>query len=108
VGGVTYHSHTPYLIYTAEGKRVKSVLNRAGSMDQTPMTVPLAPGRYVVYAQADGFGRVAVPVVIVSSRLTLVWLQPPGLPEAKALPEAEVVRLPNGVAAGRRARLINP
>jgi hypothetical protein len=50
----------------------------------------------------------AVPVLIVSSRLTLVWLQPPGLPEAKALPEAEVVRLPNGVAAGRRARLINP
>jgi len=38
VGGVTYHPHTPYLVYTAEGKRVKSVLNRAGSMDQTPMT----------------------------------------------------------------------
>lgn len=105
VGGITYHVHTPYVIETAEGKHVQGVPNRVGLMDQSPTTIRLPPGRYVVYARAEGYGRLAVPVLIVSSRLTLVWLRTPGLPEADAVPATELVRLPNGLPVGRRARL---
>lgn len=104
-GGITYHVHTPYVIETAEGKHVQGVPNRVGPTDQSPITVRLPPGRYVVYARAEGYGRVAVPVLVVSERLTLVWLRGPGLPEAGGFPETELVRLPNGLPVGRRARL---
>jgi hypothetical protein len=102
-GGIDYYPHTPYLIYSPEGKRVRGVQHHIGSADQRPMTVPLPPGRYVVYARAEGHGRVTVPVFIVASRMTLVYLEGKGLPEAEELPAAEVVRLPDGRAAGRRA-----
>ena len=102
-GGIIYYPHTPYSIYTSEGKHFKGVLNHAGADDQKPMTVPLPPGRYAVYAQAEGFGQVTVPVLIVSARMTVVFLEGKGLPEADALPQSEVVRLPNGLPVGRRA-----
>ena len=65
-GEITYHPHTPYLVCTPAGKRVKSVQNHVGLQDQRPMTVPLPPGQYVVYARAEGQGRVKVPVVMKS------------------------------------------
>lgn len=102
-GGIDYYPHTPYTIYTPEGKRVKGVQNHVGPADQKPMTIHLPAGRYVVYAIAEGQGRVTVPVVIVASRTTVVHLEGKGLPEAAELPATEVVRLPDGRAAGRRA-----
>jgi hypothetical protein len=102
-GGIDYHPHTPYTIYTPEGQRVRGVQNHVGTSDQRPMTVRLPPGRYAVYARAEGQGRVGVPVVIVASRTTVVYLEGKGLPEAGELPAAEIVRLPGGRAAGRRA-----
>jgi len=102
-GGIDFYPHSPYTIYTPEGKRVRGVQNHIGSADQRPMTVHLPPGRYVVYARAEGHGRVTVPVVIVASRMTVVCLEGKGLAEAGELPSTEVVRLPDGRAAGRRA-----
>jgi hypothetical protein len=102
-GGITCYPHTPYVIYNAEGRRVQGVQNHVGLQDQKPMTVALPQGRYVVYAQAEGQGRVTVPIAIVASRITVVFLEGKGLPEATELPEAEVVRLPDGRPVGRRA-----
>ncbi len=102
-GGITFFPHTPYVVYNTEGRRVKGVQNHVGLQDQQPMTVSLPQGRYVVYAQAEGDGRVTVPIAIVASRTTLVFLEGKGLPEAAELPEAEVVRLPDGRPVGRRA-----
>lgn len=102
-GGITFYPHTPYVVYNAEGQRVRGVQNHVGLQDQKPMTVALPQGRYVVYAQAEGYGRVTVPVVIAGSRTTVVFLEGKGLPEASELPDAEVVRLPDGRPVGRRA-----
>jgi hypothetical protein len=102
-GGITFYPHTPYVVYNAEGRRVQGVQNHVGLQDQKPMTVPLPQGRYVVYAQAEGHGRVTLPIAIVASRTTVVFLEGKGLPEATELPEAEVVRLPDGRPVGRRA-----
>jgi len=82
---------------------VMGVQNHVGLEDQKPMTVPLPQGRYVVYARAEGYGRVTVPILIAASRTTVVFLEGKGLPEAPELPEAEVVRLPDGRPVGRRA-----
>lgn len=106
-GGIVYNVHTPYSIYTPEGRHFKGVVNHVGPDDQKPMTVELPPGRYQVYAQVQGFGQVKVPVVIDSMRLTLVylgrWGRPP-LPIA-GIPSAEAVSLPDGRVVGRRAKL---
>ena len=102
-GGITFYPHTSYVVYNSEGRRVIGVQNHVGLQDQKPMTVPLPQGRYVVYAQAEGYGRVTVPIAIAASRTTVVFLEGKGLPEASELPEAEVVRLPDGRPVGRRA-----
>ena len=69
-GGITFYPHTPYVVYHSDGRRVKGVQNHVGLQDQKPMTVPLPQGRYVVYAQAEGYGRVTVPIAIAASRTT--------------------------------------
>lgn len=84
-GGVLYYPHTAYSIYSAEGKRVTSCPNHAGPDDQTPLVVPLIPGRYTVYALADGLGMVAVPTVITRGQLTIIFLGRDGMPK-KDLP----------------------
>ncbi len=105
-GGIVYNVHTPYSIYTDEGRHFKGVANHVGPDDQKPMTVELPPGRYRVYALVQGFGQVEVPVVIDSMQLTLVylgrWGRPP--PAIGQLPAAEAVQLPDGRVVGRRAQ----
>ncbi len=105
IGKSMYYTHTPYLVYTADGKKVKAVQNHVGDMDQKPMSVSLPAGRYLVYAIASGYGRVPVPVLISSSRLTVVYLERDGMPEMekKAIPDSEWVRLPDGRVIGRLA-----
>ena len=93
---------TPYSIYRPDGHRFKGVLNAVGSSDNKPMVVPLPAGNYVVYANAEGYGQVQVPVVIVGSRLTEVHLQYGGWKDVGNLPDAEKVRLPDGRVVGRK------
>src|SRR5436190_14590754 len=61
-GGIAYNVHTPYSVYTPDGKRVKSVMNRFGYTDQQPMTVTLPAGSYLVYALSQRYGQVQAPV----------------------------------------------
>jgi hypothetical protein len=101
-GGFVYYRQTPYSVYDDKGRRVKSVVNRVGMTDQRPMTVPLPAGEYRVYAQAEGFGIVEVPVVIVGTRLTEVHLERGGIKDPSQIPENARVQLPDGRTVGRR------
>jgi hypothetical protein len=102
-GGLTYQVPKAYWVYTPEGKQVRGIPNRVGIQDQHPLSVSLPPGRYVVHAPSQNYGLVRVPLLILPTRLTLVYLEGRGLPEAAALPPEEVVRLPDGTPVGRRA-----
>jgi hypothetical protein len=107
-GGFVYHRHTPYSVYSAEGNRVKGVVNRTGMTDQRPMTVSLPAGRYRVYAPSEGYGLVEVPVTIVASRETAVHLERGGMNLLGDVPESDCVRLPDGRVVGRRAESPGP
>jgi len=103
-GNVIYHPHTGYGIFTPEGKRVRSVVNRVGSTDQEPMTVVLPAGKYLVKARAEGYGVVSVPVVILGGKRTMLHLEREGMPDAAELSTNAVVRLPGGPVIGWRAK----
>jgi hypothetical protein len=102
-GGITYEPHTAYTVYTPDGHLVKGVRNHAGSDDPRPMVVRLAEGRYVIYGEAAGAGRVGIPVLVVHGQITEVNLQPLGLKLPPELPASEAVYLPDGRVIGRRA-----
>jgi hypothetical protein len=102
-GGILYYPHTPYSIYTLEGKHLRGVVNSAGHTDQQAAAVELPAGAYLVYAQSERFGQVKVPVQIVGNRLTVVHVEGTGMPFTDNIPESELVRLPDGRVAGRRA-----
>lgn len=103
-GKLPYQVHTPYLVYNDQGRRVRNVVNHVGDTDQAPMTVTLPPGSYHLLAEAAGYGRVTVPVVIAGGMLTEVHLQRGGMPYWESAPDRDLVRLPNGPVAGFRAR----
>jgi len=98
-----YYPHTGYEIYAEDGKPLHYVANHFGDMDDAPMTVRLPGGRYTIRAQADGCGRVTVPVVIRAGQLTRVNLEAWGRKRKPVTDESTVVRLPNGYVAGWRA-----
>lgn len=103
-GEISYQVHTPYWVYDEAGRKVKSVQNHVGITDQRPMTALLPSGRYRVFARADGFGLVTVPVVISAGMLTEVHLQHRGMEVPPGVPDADLVRLPGGRVAGYRAK----
>jgi hypothetical protein len=103
-GNIMYHPHTGYGIFTPEGKRVRSVVNRVGSTDQEPMTVVLPAGQYLVKARAAGFGLVSIPIVVYGGKRTMLHLEREGMPDASELSSNAVVRLPGGPPIGWRAK----
>lgn len=102
-GGIIYQPHTSYSVYSIEGKRLWGVINHVGEDDNRPMTIEIPPGFYFVYAISDRFGQVKVPVFIVASKTTVVYLEGAGMPHTGGIPESQLVRLPDGRIAGRRA-----
>jgi len=101
-GGIFYYPHTGYSVYSTEGKRVTSCPNHAGPDDQTPLVIPMAPGRYTVYALAGGLGMVAVPTVLARGQLTILFLERDGMPkkDRPLLLDHPVVRAPDGRVLG--------
>jgi hypothetical protein len=71
-GGVPYHTHSPYAIYTIEGKLFKNVENHISRSDEIPEVVTLPVGSYVVEARSESRGYVRVPVVITAERQTVL------------------------------------
>lgn len=107
-GGIAYWTHTSYAVYGTNGIKVRGVLNRIGDLDQKATVVDLPAGEYFVYAQSARFGRLKVPIVIATGRLTSVYLAEHGMPRLSDVPDGEYVRLPDGHIVGRRAAMRNP
>jgi hypothetical protein len=102
-GGIDYYYHTSYIVCTPQGTRVRSIANHAGLTDEAPALTRLPVGNYVVYAQAEGYGTIQVPVRIEGSRVTAIFLERAGVPLTTTLPVDEAVRLPDGRIIGRKA-----
>jgi hypothetical protein len=98
--------YTDYKIYTdaTERQLVKSVDNRADILGDSPATVELPPGRYLVEALWNGHGSVNIPVVIAMDRTTIIHLEGGSpWPANAGFTDANAVRLPNGQIIGWRA-----
>lgn len=102
-GDTPYSPHSEYHVRTPAGQPVKHVQNHVGPMDESAMLVSLPTGRYEVLAEADGFGRVRVPILIKQGELTEVNLETIGRSKGNAGNDPRLVRLPNGWAVGWRA-----
>lgn len=98
---VPFYSHTGYWIYK-NGKRFKRVWNHQNDEDEDPSIVTLAPGKYVVRAEAELYGPVTVPVVIEADRTTRVVLQPGWKPPEFAN-RSDLVKFHRGYAVGWKA-----
>jgi len=101
-GDPVWFQHTDYNIYALDGTLVKHVDNSIGHYDQAPRRLTLAPGRYLVKAEASDYLHVEVPVTIQSGKLTRIhlddnWQLPPETQKAK------LVKLPDGKPVGWRA-----
>ena len=101
---MAYFPHTDYQIYTADGKRLKRVWNHHNHQDESPATVTLPPGEYLVKAWAEFYGFVTVPVVIKPNQTTRVILQPGWKPRT-TVASSDLVQMPNGYFVGWRAEL---
>jgi hypothetical protein len=74
-GDVMYYSHTDYQLYTAKGTFIKTVHNSISRSDETPERIKLPAGQYLIHAQSETDGFVAVPVIIATGRRTVVNLE---------------------------------
>lgn len=74
-GGVPYHAHSSYAIYTTDGKAFKTVENHISRSDELPEIVTLPVGPYIVEARSDKDGYVRVAVVIKAGYRTTLNLE---------------------------------
>jgi hypothetical protein len=74
-GGVPYHAHSSYAIYTTDGKVFKTVENHISRSDERPEVVALPVGSYIVEARSDRDGYVRVAVVIKAGHRTTLNLE---------------------------------
>src|ERR1700722_13488828 len=101
-----WRRYTGYDIYDLQGKRVRHVRNAIGYYAESPERITLAPGSYLVKAQAKGAFWVDVPVTIQRGRTTRVHLDNNWNPTADA-PNREIVTMPDGQPVGWRAESAN-
>jgi hypothetical protein len=99
--------HTDYRVFSADGKQlIQAVRNDTGKLLEGPERVGLPAGTYQVIARANGYGDVAVPVVIKPNQVTTVHLEgSTWWPRGSGILEANPVRLPSGEIVGWRADL---
>ena len=70
-----YFPHLSYFVESERGWPVRCVANHRNRIDETPEVVQLPAGRYVLVAEADGLGKVRVPLEISNATMTKVVLQ---------------------------------
>jgi hypothetical protein len=73
-GGVPYHAHSSYTIYTTDGKVFTNVENHISRSDEIPEVVALPVGSYMVEARSEKDGYVRVPVIIKAGQRTILDL----------------------------------
>ena len=69
------YPHSDYKVCAPSGKVVEFVPNSVGDLSGAPATVELPPGKYLVHAESDRNGFVAVPVIIKGGHTTVVDLE---------------------------------
>ena len=73
--GTSYHLYySDYEIRSEDGGLVRKVHNDSGTAIEGPVEVNLPAGKYRVHAKANGYGWVAVPVIIEPGKVTTVHL----------------------------------
>lgn len=96
--------YSGYKIFSADGKFIKFVKNNSETTLLHPQQVDLPAGKYCVAADSQGYGRIAVPVVISASKVTVVHLDATGFqPGEYGLDQTNTVQLPDGRIVGWRA-----
>jgi hypothetical protein len=100
----TWYQHTDYYICNLQGKRLKSVFNTTGYYAQSPRSITLPAGTYIVKAQAKGHVWVEVPVVIDAGRIPRIHLDAQWQPPA-GTPQTELVNASVGYPIGWRPEL---
>ena len=74
-GGLSYHAHSSYAIYTTDGKVFKNVENHISRSDELPEIVALPVGSYIVEARSERDGYVRLVVVIKAGHRTTLHLE---------------------------------
>jgi hypothetical protein len=74
-GGVSYHAHSSYAIYTTDGEIFKNVENHITRSDELPEIVALPVGSYIVEARSNRAGYVRLVVAIKAGRRTTLDLE---------------------------------
>jgi hypothetical protein len=93
--------YSDYRIFSADGQLPRRIHNNSGTMLQRPQRVDLPAGSYRVAAQANGYGRVTVPVIISAGRDTLLHLEGGfSWPAQSGFNQTNAVRLPDGEIVG--------
>jgi hypothetical protein len=104
---LTYRSfYTDYEVFSDQGQLLQTVHNDGGTALEGPRPVSLPPGRYRVIAQANGFSKVTVPIIIAAHHLTTVHLEGGAAWGSRGQGGSNsLVRLPDGQVVGEHARL---
>lgn len=102
-GMPVWYRHSDYRIYDQGGRLMARVHNSTGHYSDSPTMVILAPGKYVVKAEARNYFLVKVPVTIAAGLVTSVHLDDNWKPPPDAPPHSFVIA-PNGYAVGWRAQ----
>jgi hypothetical protein len=99
-----HQEYSSYKILRADGTPLKSVANNAGRWTLHPQQVELPAGEYRIVAEANGYGRVKVPIIIAVNRVTVLHLDGDGFwPHEYGFNTTNSVQLPNGQIIGWRA-----
>jgi hypothetical protein len=100
------HHYTDYKITFRDGKLLQTVHNDNGTLLEEPKRVQLPVGSYCVFARANGYRVVTVPVIIRAGQITTVHLEgSPSWQNRSELSQSNPVRLPGGEIAGWRAEM---
>jgi hypothetical protein len=96
--------YSNYKIYNANGELQQLVVNNSGNIFQEPASVKLAVGQYRVFARANGYGNVTVPVMIKPGQTTVLHLEGGSTWQRQAgFNPTNTVHLPGGEIVGWKA-----
>jgi hypothetical protein len=96
--------YSDYKIFSRDGNLLRAVHNDSGTILQYPASVELPVGKYRIAANANGYGRITIPVVIKACQTTVLHLEGGGSwPNKAEFNQTNAVRLPDGQIIGGRA-----
>lgn len=95
--------YSDYKIFSTDGKLLKKIHNKSGTIIQDVVPVELPPGKYDVVARANGYGYVTVPVMIAVQQRTILHLEGDSWSDQSVFNQTNAVRLPDGRIVGWKA-----